>query len=97
VDDRMIRRLNRKYHSRDRSTDVLAFDLGDGRRMIADIFISTDTAISNAKVFKTTPLYENHLYLVHGLLHILGYRDHTPAQRKVMRGKEELYMKKIKL
>jgi probable rRNA maturation factor len=89
----MIRRLNRKYHFRDAATDVLAFDLSDGRRMITDIVISTDTAVRNAKTFKTTPLYENHLYLVHGLLHIFGYDDHDAKGRGMMRRKEAHYLK----
>ena len=94
VDNRMIRRLNRKYHFRDRATDVLAFDLSDGSRILTDIFISTDTAVSNAKIFKTTPLYENYLYLVHGLLHILGYNDNNAENREVMRDKEKYYLEK---
>jgi probable rRNA maturation factor len=97
VDDRLIRRLNRKYHFRDRATDVLAFDLSDTRQVLSDIFISTDTAISNAKIFKTTPLYENYLYLVHGLLHILGYDDNNAKNRTVMRAKEEYYMNKCQM
>ena len=96
VDGRMIRRLNRKYHSRDRVTDVLAFDLGGNGRMLADIFVSTDTAISNAKIFKTTPAYENQLYSVHGLLHILGYDDHNAKDRAVMRDKERYYLQEFR-
>ncbi len=61
-------------------------------RLLSDIFISTDTAVSNSKNFKTTPLYETYLYLIHGMLHILGYDDRTARERAVMRKKEKEYL-----
>lgn len=93
VTDRLIRSLNRRFHRQDRATDVLAFDLGDGPgRLAADIVVSTDTAVRNARVYGTTPDYEAGLYCVHGLLHILGYDDHTTRDTQVMRKKERLYV-----
>ncbi len=86
--------MNRKFHRQDRPTDVLAFDLGDGSRnsLAADIVISTDTAVRNARIYGTTPEYEAGLYCVHGLLHILGYDDHSTSDTQVMRKKERLYV-----
>jgi probable rRNA maturation factor len=76
-------------------TDVLAFDLsapGAVRVLLADIIISADTAARNAKIFHTTPLYELYLYVVHGVLHLLGYDDKTKAQRKLMHKKAIKYV-----
>ena len=60
--------------------------------LLADIMISTDTAINNARKFKTTPDYELMLYVAHGILHILGYDDRTKTQMKRMRKKEAEYV-----
>jgi probable rRNA maturation factor len=89
-----IRRLNRIYHCRNAATDVLAFDLAfDTDEIICDIFISTQAAVLNSRIYKTTPAYETHLYVVHGLLHILGYNDRNLSDRAVMRRKEKEYLK----
>lgn len=95
LSDRRMRRLNREFHGRDCPTDVLAFSLGSDGEFLADIAISTDTAAANARKFRTTPLYESYLYLVHGMLHLLGYGDATPGQRLVMRRKEAEYLVKL--
>lgn len=56
---------------------------------MGDIIISTDAAIQNARKFKTTPAYELGLYVIHGVLHLLGYDDHGPVKTKRMRKREE--------
>jgi len=95
ANDTLIRKLNARYLKKNKPTDVLTFDLTnfqDKRQLFADIIISTDTAIRNARVFKTAPLYELSLYSIHGLLHLLGYDDHSEESRKIMRGKELKYV-----
>ena len=88
VDNRQIREFNLMYRGRDCATDVISFDDSINRKeILADIVISTDTAISNAKIFKTAPLYELHLYVIHGILHLVGYDDRTQKQRKIMQDK----------
>ena len=89
--DPLIRKINKKYLKKDFSTDVLAFDLTAPDKksgLCADILVSVDTALRNAKTFKTTPAYELSLYSIHGLLHLLGYDDHSPADSKKMRAAE---------
>lgn len=71
-------------------TDVIAFDnSAKNAEISADIAVSSDTAIRNARLFRTSPLYELHLYVVHGVLHILGYRDNTAGKRKHMQERAE--------
>jgi len=94
VNSSAIREVNLNYLGRNLATDVIAFDLsergaGPSRRLIADIMISSDAAFSNARVFKTAPRYELFLYLVHGLLHILGYDDQSRAGRLLMQKRQE--------
>lgn len=89
-----MRRLNTKYHKTNASTDVLAFNLGKGiagKGELADIIISTDAAMRNAKIFKTTPAFELSLYALHGVLHLLGYKDRSAKEIRLMRKKETLY------
>ena len=95
VNDLKIKELNLKYRHKNSPTDVLAFGMlkqGNSGRKFFDIIISTDTAIRNAHLFKTRPLYELNLYVVHGILHLLGYADRTPKQRQLMRQKEREYV-----
>lgn len=95
ADDTLIRRFNAKYLKKNSSTDVLAFDLNGGktgRILLADIIISTDTAIKNSRKFGTDPGYELMLYIAHGVLHILGYDDRDRARKKRMREKELEYV-----
>lgn len=89
VDNGLIRKLNLQYLGRDRSTDVLAFNLSSKpyAGLAADIIVSTETAVSNARAFKTSALYETLLYVTHGLLHMLGYDDKNPRQRKIINNK----------
>jgi probable rRNA maturation factor len=95
VNDSEIKKLNAKYLNKNSVTDVLAFNAtntSDKGEFFADIIISTDTAIRNAKIFKTSNEYELSLYIVHGLLHLLGYNDNTIKNKEIMRRKELKYV-----
>ena len=96
VTDFRIKKLNSRFHRRNFTTDVLAFDLSRNKKeLIADIYISADTAVKNSQAFKTNPVYELYLYLIHGLLHLAGYDDLQAKDRVIMRRKEKLYLKNI--
>ena len=103
VSSRKIRSLNRQYLRRDYVTDVLAFDLRDRQRpgrVNGDIAICVDMAIQNAKTHKTSLDRELVLYVAHGILHLLGFDDHAPADIRAMREKEQEileYLEKRKL
>lgn len=88
VTDKRIKELNSRYSGKNIPTDVIAFDIGENKNFIlADIVVSADTAQRNCRIYKTTPLYELYLYVVHGVLHILGYNDKNARQRKLMEDK----------
>lgn len=90
TDDREIKQVNRKYLGRSSPTDVIAFDISEDKKKIsADIVISTDTAVRNAKIYRTTPVYELYLYVAHGILHILGYDDNGGKKQKIMQKKAQ--------
>ncbi len=95
VDDRQIKKHNARFLKRRNATDVLAFNLNKENKrgiILADIMISTQTALRQARIYKTAPEYELLLYAAHGLLHILGYDDKTDRQQKLMRQKESAYV-----
>lgn len=100
VSGNKIQRLNKKYLKRDIPTDVLAFDISDRKKskyIVADIVVSADAAVSNAGIYKTTPLYELYLYVIHGILHILGYQDDTERRRASMQKKAEAILRAMRL
>jgi probable rRNA maturation factor len=82
VSDRKISELHRRYMKIAGATDVITFQHGD-------IFISTETARRQATQFGTTTLDEIKLYLVHGLLHLHGLDDQTPAAARRMARMQE--------
>jgi len=91
-----IKALNKKFLHRDYVTDVLAFDLNDNgpskrklKEIVGDIIISTDAALKNAKVYETELAQELTLYVIHGILHLLGFDDHTHKDAQKMRKKEQ--------
>jgi len=94
VSDTKIRELNLRYRGENNATDVLVFDISRARnQLLADIFISTDTAKRNARLFKSYLQYEIYLYVIHGLLHLLGYKDKGKKNRLIMRRKEAFLLK----
>lgn len=91
VSNRKIRTLNKKYMRRNESTDVLSFLLEE-KKLIGDIYISTDMAYNNAKRFKTGFAEEVHRYVIHGLLHFLGFRDRTIKEKNKIRKLEDKFL-----
>lgn len=91
VTDKYIKKLNNTYRHKNLPTDVLCFCMPEG----TDIFISSDRAVYNSKRFGTTFLNELYLYLIHGILHMLGFRDDTVRQRQRMERTQERILKEL--
>jgi probable rRNA maturation factor len=93
-DDQWIQALNRKYLKKDSPTDVLAFpqDLSPGgaEPLLGDVAISAETAARQAAEMGHTLEEELALLLAHGILHLTGWGDESPARRRRMlrRGEE---------
>ena len=82
--------INRQFLGHDYYTDVITFDYSTPATLSGDIFISIDTAGSNAVQCHTDPQEELHRIVVHGLLHLTGQGDKTPETKAQMTAKEEL-------
>ncbi|MCX7825129.1 MAG: rRNA maturation RNase YbeY [Verrucomicrobiae bacterium] len=85
VDDATIAALNQRFLNRPGPTDVLSFNLAPG---LGELIVSAERAVIVARQLRRPPAAELALYLVHGLLHLAGFDDHTPAQRRAMRRAE---------
>lgn len=92
TDDASLRALNARHRGQDRATDVLAFPLEDAEtgaeRYLGDIVVSLERAREQSGRFDNDPESELARLLAHGVLHLLGYDHHTPAEGKRMKGAE---------
>lgn len=92
VDDRNIKKLNKKFRNTDHPTDVLSFK---NSVKDADIFISVETAKDNAKCYKQDLYAEILRLVIHGILHANDYTDYTKKAKKNMWEKQEGILKCI--
>ena len=90
--DNYILDVNIKYLQHDYYTDIITFDYCEGNRLSGDLFISVDSVRENAAFYGTEFADELNRVIVHGLLHLIGYDDHTEADIAVMRAKENYYL-----
>lgn len=91
-----ITRLNRRYLRHAGLTDVLCFDLGQpGEPIMAQIVVCAEVAIRQAKRFGHSPQRELLLYVVHALLHLMGYNDAKPAQAARMQRRQEELLRRF--
>jgi rRNA maturation RNase YbeY len=95
--DDFLLEMNRNYLNHNYYTDVITFDLSDSpTSIIGEIYISMDRVKENAFLLKQKPIDELHRIMLHGLLHLCGYKDKTTYQQKQMRIKEDEYLKERK-
>ena len=88
----IVRSLNRDYRDGDYDTDVLSFPLGDPDAVDGEVYVNLDYAAEHHERFSATFDQEAHRYVVHGLLHLLGYDDRIEEGRKAMRLLEDHYL-----
>jgi rRNA maturation RNase YbeY len=85
--------INQQYLDHDTYTDIITFDNSEKEKVIeGDIFISIDRIRENAEKFGTGETDELQRVIIHGALHLLGYKDKTPAAKKSMTSKEDHYL-----
>ena len=91
VDNRRMRALNRRWLGHDRTTDVLSFLLED-REYFGEVVVSAPVARAEARRRRIAPEEELLRYVAHGVLHLLGYDDTSPAKKKRMWARQERYL-----
>ena len=90
--DAYLRSINRKYLKINKITDVIAFEYTEDWLISGDIFISIDRIRDNSAYYKNSFQAELKRVMVHGLLHLLGYRDKKEKDKSIMTEKEDLYL-----
>ena len=93
VGDGAIRGLNRKYLRHDTATDVLAFPMGGD--LVGEVVVSAPCAAREARKRKIPVREELLRYVIHGILHLLGYDDHRPRDRARMWKRQEEELAKL--
>jgi rRNA maturation RNase YbeY len=91
--DNYILDVNLRYLGHDYFTDIITFDYCEGKKLSGDLFISIDSVRENAIEYGAEFDDELHRVMVHGLLHLIGYDDHTPEEERIIHEKEDYYLK----
>lgn len=86
-DDELLE-INKAHLEHDYYTDIITFDYSTPRKISGELFISVDRVRENASIHGSSEIQEFHRVVAHGVLHLLGFKDKTEAESKVMREKE---------
>ena len=86
--------MNVQHLNHDTYTDVITFQYNE-EVVEGDIFISVERIRENATTFGVTPERELQRVMVHGLLHLMGYKDKSPKEQAVMTAKEEEHLRTV--
>ena len=90
--DNYILDVNMRYLQHDYFTDIITFDYCEKNILSGDLFISIDSVRENAVYYGTDFNEELYRVMVHGILHLIGYDDHSEEEISQMRAKENYYL-----
>ena len=93
--DEYLLEKNIQFLNHNTLTDVITFDYCEENIINGDILISTERVAENSETYKVNYLTELHRVMVHGLLHLLGYKDKSEKDAKIMREKENYYLEQF--
>jgi probable rRNA maturation factor len=99
VDTKAICELHLKYFGDPSTTDCISFPMDaseeEGYRILGDVFVCPETAGEYVKIHGGDIYHEVTLYVVHGLLHLLGYDDIEEGEEALMRQEEAKYLEHV--
>jgi probable rRNA maturation factor len=95
VTNAAIRKINRRFLQHDFATDVISFPLGGDSDLVGELVISAEYAAGEARTRKIPVEEELLRYVAHGVLHLLGYDDHRPADRAKMWKRQERELARV--
>lgn len=91
-DNEFITDINIKFLNHDYPTDIITFDYSDTDTINGEIYLSIEQIKENSKTYKTSISAELHRVVIHGILHLMGYKDKTKHEQFEMRAKEDYYL-----
>lgn len=95
TNDEFLREINKKYLKRNYLTDIISFDYSEKLIINGDIFISIERVKENAVEYNVCYDLELYRVIIHGILHLLGYKDDTDDRVTMMRKQEDLSIKRL--
>lgn len=93
--DEELLKTNIEFLAHDTFTDIITFDYCEGKMINGDIIISVERVKDNSEKFKTDLNEELKRVIIHGVLHLCGYKDKSKADAELMRKKENAALKKF--
>jgi rRNA maturation RNase YbeY len=84
--------INRRFLMHDYYTDIITFPTDQNDRICGELYISVERVKENSKLLKALYTDELHRVIIHGILHLLGYKDTRPDQKKEMRFVENKWL-----
>lgn len=90
--DEYLHKMNVEHLNHDTYTDIITFDYTEGKTINGDLFISLDRVKDNAMNLRTGVKNELHRVMIHGVLHLCGYKDKSLKDSALMREKEDFYL-----
>lgn len=95
ISDYEIEKINNNFLKHNCSTDVITFNYSENKDLDGEIIISVDDAAYFAKKYNVPLAAELNRLIIHGILHLLGYNDIDPKDKKVMKSFENKFVKKF--
>jgi rRNA maturation RNase YbeY len=93
IDDFSLHEINKDFLNHDTYTDIITFNKSTCEKVISgDIYISIDRINENASINNQEFDAELSRVIVHGILHLIGFKDTTLEEKAVMRSKEDYYL-----
>lgn len=96
-DDGFLLDLNQEFLNHDTLTDIITFDNNVGKTLHGEMYISTQRVEENSVEYGVSMEYELARVMVHGVLHLCGYKDKTPKDEAQMRAREDFWIESLKL
>lgn len=96
-DNTFIKKLNKKYFKSSNATDVISFPLSDKFEpdYLGEVVVSVEKAVQVSRKLSCDWKKELTLYIIHGILHLMGYDDRRKKQRSIMEAKQQQILEKI--
>jgi rRNA maturation RNase YbeY len=96
LSDDSLLKMNIEYLKHNTYTDIITFNYNEEKKVSGDIFISVDRVRENARKFEVSFEEELHRVIIHGVLHLCGYKDKTKTDSEMMRKKENSALRLLK-
>ena len=93
--DKYLHKMNVEFLNHDTYTDIITFDYSTENAIAGEIYISLDRVYENANQFRQDTDYEIRRIIIHGVLHLLGYKDKSSEEKTQMTSKEDYYLSSL--